>query len=416
MKAHLASLFALLALPFAVEAQIIPPPGATGFFVLSEGIREGNSGLSDLRFRVLKRNPASSGVMNLNFTTSDGSATAGSDYEAQTGTVTLTAAQPSAVITIKVIGDTTIEPSEFFNLSVSDPILAIPPQIARGTIFDDDAIQPPPPPAGNAVIVFDAFAIEPSSGETEARIGLRLLRPVASEVVIDFVALAGATATIGTDFTGPATGIVRFAPGETLQQITFQVKADAIAEAREFVRYQFSSSTAGVNLVRNVAMLSISDRSPIPPPPQMPTAIIIPCRPFVSEAAGAARLLVKRVGSTENALNIRYETVAGTALAGSDFVSASGDLAWPAGNAEIKTVNVTIIDDDVMEPNELFRVQLLGSAGTSLAEQATRQTLLPGRASAPIVILDSLDTIFTEDFSALCTTDASNENSPDFAE
>jgi Calx-beta domain len=406
MKACIASLVALLALPLAVQAQIVPPPGATGFFVLSEGIREGNSGLSDLRFRVLKSNPASADVFNLNFTTSDGSATAGSDYQAQNGSVTLTAAQPSALITIKVIGDTSVEPNEFFNLSVSDPILAIPPQIARGTIFDDDAIQPPPPPAGNALIIFDAFAIEPSSGESEARLGLRLLRPAAGEIVIDFVALAGATATAGADYTGPASGQVRFAPGESLQQITFQVKADAIAEAREFVRFQFNSSTGGVNLVRNVAMLSISDRSPIPPPPQTPTAIIVPCRPFVSEAAGSARLLVKRVGSTESALNIRYETVAGTALAGSDFVASSGDLVWPAGNAEIKTVNVTIIDDDVVEPNELFRVQLLGANGS----------ILPGRASAPIVILDSLDTIFTEDFSALCSTDASNENSPDFVE
>jgi large repetitive protein len=383
---------------------VTPPPGATGFFVTSEGVREGNSGLTDVRFRVSKSNPASTGNMTLNFATSDETATAGSDYEAQTGTVTLTAAQPSAVITVKVMGDTTVEPNESFKLSVSDPILAIPPQIGKGFIFNDDGLNPPPPPPNNsnAVIVFDAFAIEPSTGETEARIGARLLRPATTEVVVNFAATSGATATAGSDYTGPATGSLTFAPGETLKQITFQVKADAVAEGREFVRYGFTTTAVGVTLPRDQASLTIVDRPDVPPPPvQTPTAILIPCRPFVAEDAGNARLLVKRVGSTEAALGIRYATQDGTALSGSDYTATSGDLNWAAGNAEIKTVNVEIIDDTIAEQPERFKVQLQNAAGDAL----------PGRSTAPIVILDSMDTIFTEDFSALCTADTELENS-----
>jgi hypothetical protein len=381
---------------------VIPPPGATGFFVTGEGVREGNSGLTDLRFRVSKSNPASTGTMMLNYSTSDDTANAGSDYQAQTGTVTLTAAQPSAVITVKLIGDTVEETNESFMLSVSDPILAIPPQLSRGFIFNDDGNTPPPPNTSNALIVFDAFAIEPATGETQARIGARLLRPASAEVVVNFAAASGATATAGTDYTGPATGTLTFAPGETLKQITFQVKADSIAEGREFVRYEFSTAAPGVTLARNQASLTIIDRPEVTPSPaQTPVAVLIPCRPFVAENAGNARLLVKRVGSTEAALAIQYATQDGTALAGSDYVSTSGDLNWAAGNAEIKTINVEIVDDTTAEQPERFKVQLQNAAGDAL----------PGRSSAPIVILDSMDTIFVEDFSALCTAEADQENS-----
>ena len=219
------------------------------------------------------------------------------------------------------------------------------------------------------------------------------MRPATTPTTISYSTDPGATATAGADYTGPATGTLSFAPGELLKQITFKIKADALVEPRETVTYSFVPPT-GVLMPRNKATLSIVDRATTPTP-NAPLAVIIPCRPFVLESDDTAKLLVKRVGATEAALSIKFKTLDETALAGSDYTNSAGDLTWIAGNAEVKRVEVPLIDDNVVETPERFKVQLTNAAGVNL----------PGRTAAPVVILDSLDQLFVEDFDALCTSD-----------
>jgi large repetitive protein len=385
------------ALPVAVGAAAIinddgvaPPPGATGFYVRGESVREGNVGTTALRFTVFRSNPQATGAMTLNYATESESATAGSDFEFATGQVTLTSQQPSATFTVSVLGDTVVEPLERFRVQVADPILAIPPQIAYGTIFDDDGITPPPP-SGVIAIPFDALAIEPASGESEARLAVRLLRPATELLRFSFAANPGATATAGVDFIGPSTGTLEFAVGDLVKQITFQIRADGDAEQRESVSYTLIPAV-GVQMPRTTATLAIIDR-PAAPPPVQASAVIIPCRPFVKEDEGTAKLLVKRVADTSAALAIKFKTEDGSALAGSDYTETTGDLTWAAGNAEIKRIEVPIVDDELAESPERFQLRLTDVANAPL----------PGRTSAPIVILDSMDQILNEDFNELCT-------------
>jgi hypothetical protein len=167
-------------------------------------------------------------------------------------------------------------------------------------------------------------------------------------------------------------------------------RADSIAEVRESISFQFTAPS-GVPMPRAVATLAIVDRTT--PTVSPVTAMLIPCRPFVSENAGMARLLVKRVGATDAALAIKFKTIDGSALANSDFVNTAGDLLWAAGNAEFKRIEVPLIDDSLLETPEHFRVQLTDSSGVNLS----------GLASFNIMILDGTDQFFNDDFSALCT-------------
>jgi Calx-beta domain len=308
--------------------------------------------------------------------------------------VVLTAAQPSARVDVNVIGDTTPEASlEFFQLSVILPITGAPIMGgAQGLIEDDDGLTPPP--QGAHVVPFDAFAIEPVTGQSEARIGLRLMRPQNTPVTVNYVVDAASTATAGSDYTGAETGSVTFAAGETLKQIVFNVLADNLSESREFVRLNLSTAD-GVTLARRTATLTITERGNVTP---SASAAIIPCRPFVREDAGDAILLVKRIGSTEAALSVAYRTEDGSAVAGSDYTNTSGNLSWVAGNAEIKRILVPILTDDAVEPAEMFRVKLdTANANAPLSQ-------------ARVVILDSVDEIQSDDFSELCTSDTTSES------
>lgn len=77
---------------------------------------------------------------------------------------------------------------------------------------------------------------------------------------------------------------------------------------------------------------------------------------------GALVLSVTKSGSTTSSFNVNFATSNGTAIAGSDYYSASGTLSFaPAENN--KTISVATIDDTVVESAETLTVTLSGATG-----------------------------------------------------
>jgi len=105
---------------------------------------EGNSGASTLVFGV-KLSAASRRVVTVHYATADGTATAGSDYTATSGTLKFRSGQKRATIAVRVAGDTDVEQNESFSVTLSSPRNA---RLARasgiGTITNDDTAPPPP--------------------------------------------------------------------------------------------------------------------------------------------------------------------------------------------------------------------------------------------------------------------------------
>lgn len=105
---------------------------------------EGNSGTKNFVFTVTQSS-ASGLNTTVNFATANGTATAGSDYVANSGTVTISAGSTSATITVVVNGDTDVESDETFFVNLSGAVNAtISDTQGQGTIQNDDAAPPPP--------------------------------------------------------------------------------------------------------------------------------------------------------------------------------------------------------------------------------------------------------------------------------
>jgi hypothetical protein len=99
---------------------------------------EGNSGTSPLAFQVFL-SPASAKPVTVPYATSNGTATAGSDYVATSGTLTFAAGQTSQTINVPIAGDLNIEQDETFSVSLSNPVNAtISADTGTGTIQNDD--------------------------------------------------------------------------------------------------------------------------------------------------------------------------------------------------------------------------------------------------------------------------------------
>ena len=101
-------------------------------------VNEGQSGSTNATFTVAL-SAASSQTVTVNYATANGTATAGSDYTAASGTLTFTAGQTSKTVTVPVAGDTAIESNETFTVNLTGPTNAtLADGQAVGTILNDD--------------------------------------------------------------------------------------------------------------------------------------------------------------------------------------------------------------------------------------------------------------------------------------
>lgn len=101
-------------------------------------VTEGDLGPTGAEFSVTL-SEVSAQTVTVDFTTANGTATAGEDYVAASGTLTILAGEISQNLTVEVKGDTTVEPDETFFVDLSNPSNAsISDSQGRGTIADDD--------------------------------------------------------------------------------------------------------------------------------------------------------------------------------------------------------------------------------------------------------------------------------------
>lgn len=103
---------------------------------------EGDSGTSTLSFTVNLSTPAPAGGVSFDIATSNGTATAPSDYVARTLTAqTIAAGASSYTFDVVINGDSTGEPDETFNVTLSNVVGAtLGDSQAAGTISNDDAL------------------------------------------------------------------------------------------------------------------------------------------------------------------------------------------------------------------------------------------------------------------------------------
>ncbi|HZB76199.1 MAG TPA: Calx-beta domain-containing protein [Solirubrobacteraceae bacterium] len=121
-----------------------PPPPAPSIAVLDVSVTEGDRNTLNVTV-TLRLSAASSTPITVAFATQvagvgSAFAVAGSDFQSKTGTVTFAAGQTTATVTIAIVGDRTAEPTETFNVVLSNATggATIADGTAVVTILDND--------------------------------------------------------------------------------------------------------------------------------------------------------------------------------------------------------------------------------------------------------------------------------------
>ena len=214
----------MLVLTLPSPATAAPTPSVT---ISDATVTEGTGASTTASFTIqVAPPPKLCCQLQVSWATAPGSANAPGDFTAASGTVTLTKAATSRVVTVSIVGDSSDESNETFVVNLTT-LVGAPGQIGDaqgvGTITDNDA-----PPT---LSVNDVSVAEGNAGTTTATFTVSPSAASGNSVTFDWATAAG-TATAGTDFAS-ASGNATIAAGATSTTIVITVNGDVVDENNE---------------------------------------------------------------------------------------------------------------------------------------------------------------------------------------
>ena len=121
-----------------INVQALPALAVNGI-----SVTEGQSGTTAATFTVTL-SPVSTQTVTVSYATSNGTATAGSDYVAASGVLTFAPGVSTRPVSVTLNGDTTVEPNETFGITLSGATNAVLGTASgTGTITNDDTAAAP---------------------------------------------------------------------------------------------------------------------------------------------------------------------------------------------------------------------------------------------------------------------------------
>jgi hypothetical protein len=298
----------------------------------------------------------------VDYATSDDTATDGADYTAVNGILIFPPGTTQRSFSIPILDDGGDEFDETVNLALTNPTNAT---LATGsavcTIVDDEG-EP-------TLSISDA-----SAGENDGAMvfTVTLSFASASDVSTDYATSDGPAgpggATAGADYTGKS-GTLDIPAGSTQEQIGVTILQDDLYEGSEVFTIDLSNPA-------NASLTDAQGQGTIIEDEQPPEISI----GDLSIAEAGATMLFPVSLSTPSDLDteVSYATSDGAglsgAIAGADYVAASGALAIPAG-ASSASISVDALDDAIYEPDEIFHVTLSDPVNATLGDPEAIGTL-----------------------------------------
>ncbi len=179
-------------------------------------------------------------------------------------------------------------------------------------------------------------------------------------------------------------GTVTFLPGITSQILRITLNDDALAERIENFNLLLSDAV-NAEIASPQAIATIVDNDAVAATASNPASLSVR-DVVVDEKAGTATFFVLLDRPVPNAFSVDYSAVNGTAMSGSDFVLPAGSLTF-APNETLKSVTISVVDDNDAEPDESFSLRLgaLGGGAANLVQISDGvATALIGRSDGPI--------------------------------
>jgi hypothetical protein len=295
-----------------------------------------------------------SGTSTVQYATSDGTATAPTDYTATSGTLTFTPGQTTQTFTVPLAGDPAQDGDETVVLTLSNPTNA-------GLVLPNPAtldIQDEPPQGQGSTVFFSAGSYDAWENDGSAIVTVERTGDVNDPVTVQYATSDG-TATAPSDYVATS-GTLSFGPGETAKTFTVPV-VNGAADGNESLSLTLSNPTNADILDPNPVPLTIHD------PAVGNAAQVAFSSPTydVYEDEGTATVDVLRTGDINTTVTVQYATSNGTATAPTDYAVTSGTLTFAPGQTDL-AIQVPLANDPAQDGNETVNLTLSGATGADI--------------------------------------------------
>jgi len=193
-------------------------------FSANTSILEGDTGSANALVQ-LWLSGASSQNVSIDYATANGTAVAGSDYTAVSGTVMFPPGVSTQIVAVPILGDLLNEANETLTLQLSNPTnAALGQNAATITILDNDPLP--------SLSISDSRVVEGDSGTTQAVFVVTLSAPSGRTINLNWPT-TDATATSSNDYVAVTSGFLSFASGVMSNTLSVNVRGDTVNEPDE---------------------------------------------------------------------------------------------------------------------------------------------------------------------------------------
>lgn len=324
---------------------------------------------------TVTRTGGSSGAVSAAYSTSNGSATAGTDYTTASGT--LDWADGDALVktfSVPIAKQAAYSGSRSFTVALSSSNAGVGGQgITSVAIIGASAAS-----AGAFQLSNASYSVQQAGGAVTVSVNRTSGSSGAASV--DY-ATSNGTAVAGTDFTS-SKGTLRWADGDATAK-TFTV---TVSNAAPFS----GNKTLSVGLLNPSSLTSII--SPGTGTVTIQGSAAAPSGTFalgassyaVAQNAGAIAIAVSRTGGSHGAASVSYKTTNGSAVGGTDFTAVSGTLNWADADTSTKTFSVPVSNATPFSGSKTFNVSLSGSSGASIGSPGSAAVKINGDAQTAV--------------------------------
>ena len=325
----------------------------------------------------VKRRGGTTGLVGVDFATSDGTALSGRDYLATNGTLSFPTGETLRTFLVPIIDNFVTNDDRFFSLALSGfsgGALSGPQPVATVLILNDDS----------AVGFTSAnFSVSENTLSGNATITFQRTYATNHTVSVTFRTVTGGTAPPFVKYI-PTNSVVTFLPGEVTKSANVRIINETNTEGNQTVFLVLTNAVStppGTTTYIDIpaATLTIIDDD------FGPGAISFSASSYsVPENGTNVAITLLRSGGSLGVVSVQFSTGGGTATAGVDYVPQGGQLTFGQGQTN-RTIFIPILDDSLVEGDETFVVNIFNPLGgvaitgrTNVTVTIVENDFLPG--------------------------------------
>ncbi|MEP6645634.1 MAG: Calx-beta domain-containing protein [Saprospiraceae bacterium] len=340
------------------------------FSIDNPSVVEGNAGTTPLVFTVTRA--TNSTASSVDYAITGGTATSGTDYvPLAAGTLNFSAGGAlSQTITVQVNGDLVVENNETIIISLSNPVnggLGANP--GTGTINNDDS--------ATLTLSGGIAQNEGNAGTTPYTFTATLNADVQGGFTVAYTTNDGTATTADNDYVDNDASLAFTGTAGETKTFTVLVNGDMKVELNETFTTAFGA-LSGSSATQIAAITKAGTPQTATITNDDAAVVSIAANVSQSEAISPQTFTVTLSNPVDVNVTVLFSTSDGTAMTSdNDYTGIAGQtVTFPAGTITSQSVNVTIIDDNKVENNEVFNVSIgtLNASGRNVSLGTTTGT------------------------------------------